>query len=182
MYNLERIELSVGETVRINRNNPQLDLTNGDQMVVTSIKGGTIQLEHILHKNDTPLPSLQLSGKTPLHLEYGYCSTVHGSQGLTSDRVYVALDTKSRTTSMNLYYVAISRARHEARIYTDSLKALPSAIAKRYNKTSALELQMERKWQKTPQNIATGNMGITPQQQNYPTDKKQQYQYGDDNG
>lgn len=55
------------------------------------------------------------------------------------------MDTRSRTTSMNLYYVAISRARQEARIYTNSAKELPVAIARRYSKTSTMELQKERK-------------------------------------
>jgi len=67
---------------------------------------------------------------------------------LTNDRALIALDTKSRTTSMNLYYVAISRARHEARIYTNSCKELPAAIARRFDKSTALALQRERQWQR----------------------------------
>lgn len=41
------------------------------------------------------------------------------AQGLTNDRALIAIDTQSRTTSMNLSYVVISRARHEARVYVN---------------------------------------------------------------
>lgn len=36
------------------------------------------------------------------------------------------------------------RARLEARVYTDAIAGLPAAIAKRYDKTTALSLQKER--------------------------------------
>ena len=42
---------------------------------------------------------------------------------------------------MNLYYVAISRARQEARVYTNSIQALPTAITRRIDKSTALEIQ-----------------------------------------
>ncbi|WP_296227613.1 C-terminal helicase domain-containing protein [Ralstonia sp. UBA689] len=70
-------------------------------------------------KNDAPQRVIfieelsELIGKAPT-------TTVHSSQGLTNDRALIALDTKSRSTLMNLYYVAISRARYEARVYTNS--------------------------------------------------------------
>ncbi|KDR26172.1 hypothetical protein BG60_23865 [Caballeronia zhejiangensis] len=54
---------------------------------------------------------------------------------------------------MNLYYVAISRARHEARVYTDSMKSLPAAIARRFDKTTALAIQRERELQRRGQDM-----------------------------
>ena len=91
---------------------------------------------------------MELPATRPLHLEHAYASTVHSAQGLTTDRVLAALDAHSRTTSMNLYYVAISRARYEGRVYTDSLADLPAAIARRYDKTTAMEIARERKTQR----------------------------------
>lgn len=143
VYQAGKAELAVGDTVRINRNNPALDLTNGDRMSVTGIIGQTIRLEAIGKGHMQPRV-VELEGRKPLHLEYAYASTVHSAQGLTNDRVFIDLDTKSRTTSMNLYYVAISRARYEARIFTDKQSALPSAISRHFTKTTALELQREK--------------------------------------
>ena len=52
---------------------------------------------------------------------------MHSAQGLSTDRMMVDLDTRSLTTGKDLYYVAISRARYEAMVYTNSRKELPSA-------------------------------------------------------
>ncbi|VVE59120.1 MobF family relaxase [Pandoraea sputorum] len=147
VYQLERAELSVGDTVRINRNDPGRDLTNGDRLRVVGVAGGAVtleSLESIEPRDAQSARSFALPTTRPLHLEHAYASTVHSAQGLTSERALIMLDTRSRTTSMNLYYVAISRARHEARIYTNSLGELPDAIARRFDKSTALALQRER--------------------------------------
>ena len=40
-----------------------------------------------------------------------------------------------------MYYVAISRARQEARIYTDDRSKLPLAVAREHAKHAAMELE-----------------------------------------
>jgi hypothetical protein len=144
VYGLERAELTVGDTIRINRNDARLDLTSGDRMRIAGVTGGVVKLESVEHGDGRAIRTVELLSGKPLHLEHAYASTVHSSQGLTSDRALIALDTRSRTTSMNLYYVAISRARHEVRIYTNSTKELPAAIGRRFDKTTALEIQRQR--------------------------------------
>ncbi|AIY44236.1 IncW plasmid conjugative relaxase protein TrwC (TraI-like protein) (plasmid) [Collimonas arenae] len=183
VYNLERPELAVGDTIRINRNTPSLDLTNGDRMRVAGIVGGAVHLDSIEQKDGRPVRSLDLPASKPLHLEHAYASTVHSSQGLTNDRAMIALDTASRTTSLNLYYVAISRAKHEARVYTNSVAGLPAAIARRFDKTTALSIQKERTIQRQAQGLqpigaANGKQSIQHKQvdkkqlQTPPTEKK----------
>jgi len=169
VYHLERAELSVGDTVRINRNDPGRDLTNGDRMRVAGVIGGVVKLESVEQRDGRPARALELPTNRPLHLEHAYASTVHSSQGLTNDRALIALDTKSRTTSMNLYYVAISRARYEARVYTNSVKELPAAIARRFDKTTALAIQRERELQRRsagmqPKGAADGKQALQRQQ------------------
>ncbi|MGZ8283210.1 MAG: ATP-binding domain-containing protein [Allosphingosinicella sp.] len=87
---------------------------------------------------------VELPTDRPLHLEHAYATTVHGAQGLTSDRVLIEAQTNSRTTARDVYYVAISRARHEARIYTNDLGRLPAAVARENRKDAALDLVRER--------------------------------------
>lgn len=165
VYHQERAELSVGDVVRINRNDAARDLANGDRMRVASVGGGVIKLE-ALHQSGQPNRAVELLANKPLHLEHAYATTVHSAQGLTNDRALISLDTKSRTTSMNLYYVAVSRARHEARIYTDSVKNLPTAIARRFDKDTALELQRERQGQSGGLSAGiTAGRQVTPQLQ-----------------
>ena len=71
-------------------------------------------------------------------------TTVHSAQGLTTDRMMVDLDTRSLTTGKDLYYVAISRARFEVTIYTNSRAELPAAISREGVKTAALDIRRER--------------------------------------
>ncbi|VVE55928.1 hypothetical protein [Pandoraea sputorum] len=150
VYQLERAELSVGDTVRINRNDPGRDLTNGDRLRVAGVAGGAVTLQSLESpesiKQGVPraVRSLELPTTRALHLEHAYAFAVHSAQGLTTDRALIALGTRSRTASMNLYYVAISRARHEARAYTNLLGELPDAIARRFDTSMALALQRER--------------------------------------
>ena len=103
-----------------------------------------IELASTKERDGKPERVVKLPANKPLHLEHAYSATVHSAQGLTNDRVMISVNTKSRTTSLNLFYVAISRARLEARIYTDAIAGLPGAIAKRYDKSTALALQKER--------------------------------------
>jgi ATP-dependent exoDNAse (exonuclease V) alpha subunit len=85
--------------------------------------------------------TVQLRADRPLHLDHAYATTIHSSQGTTADRVLIDAATKSRTTSKDVYYVAISRAQHEARIYTDDAAKLPRAIERDRPKHAALDLQ-----------------------------------------
>ncbi|CAH0273998.1 MobF family relaxase [Pseudomonas carnis] len=161
VYKAERPELSIGDLVRITRNTPSLDLTNGDRMRVVSTANGLIELASTKERDGKPERVVKLPANKPLHLEHAYSATVHSAQGLTNDRVMISVNTKSRTTSLNLFYVAISRARLEARIYTDAIAGLPGAIAKRYDKTTALTLQQERDAQRlqkshAPKTVADG--------------------------
>jgi ATP-dependent exoDNAse (exonuclease V) alpha subunit len=104
-YHLDRQELSAGDVIRINRNEAALNLTNGDRMRVDGIHGGVVKLSRLGEEGGPR--TLELLSNKPLHLELAYTSTVHSSQRLTADRTFICLDTQSRTTSMNLYYVVI---------------------------------------------------------------------------
>ncbi|TBX01934.1 MobF family relaxase, partial [Xanthomonas citri] len=84
VYRLERAELSVGDTVRINRNDPGRDLTNGDRMRVAGVIGGVVKLESVEQRDGRPARAFELPTNRPLHLEHAYASTVHSAQGLTN--------------------------------------------------------------------------------------------------
>ena len=74
------------------------------------------------------------------HWEHAYASTVHAAQGKTTDRVLVHIDTKfEKTIGSESFYVAISRARHEARLYVDDRSKLPIAIGRSQQKPYGLE-------------------------------------------
>lgn len=133
VYQPERAELAPGDKVRITRNDARLDVANGDRFTVERVTNGMVTLRSA-HR------SIELSTDKPLHVDYAYATTVHSSQGLTADRVLIDAQTKSMTTAKDVYYVAISRARHDARIYTNSVAELPKAISRENVKHAALDL------------------------------------------
>ena len=133
VYQPERSELAIGDRVRITRNDAGRDLANGDRFTVAAVAADRVTLEGGGRR-------VELPADRPLHLEHAYATTVHGAQGLTSDRVLIEAQTTSRTTARDVYYVAITRARHEARIYTDDLGRLPAAVARENRKDAALDL------------------------------------------
>jgi ATP-dependent exoDNAse (exonuclease V) alpha subunit len=67
------------------------------------------------------------------HLDYGYAVTSHSSQGQTADRVLVHVDTeKAGETLVNrrLAYVAVSRGRYDAQIYTNDKRQLSEQLSR----------------------------------------------------
>ncbi|WP_427047328.1 MobF family relaxase [Halomonas casei] len=135
VYEHERNEFSPGDRVRITRNDAKLDLANGDRFSVVSSQNDELKL-----KNDEGR-EVTLSGEKALHLDYAYATTVHSSQGLTADRVLVDAQTNSRVTARDVHYVAISRARFEASIYTNSSAKLAKAVERENGKNAALDIQ-----------------------------------------
>lgn len=129
--------LSVGDVVRVTANDRARDLINGDMARVTAIapQGQTLTLQFDDGR------SVVLDGRRPLALDYGYCSTVHASQGQTCDKVMIEADAHSLTANANTFYVAISRARYHAQIYTDDREMLPMAMSRQIENLAALDVQ-----------------------------------------
>ncbi len=132
VYRPEKAEISIGEKVRINRNEAKLDLANGDRFTVKAVDQKQVTLTDGKRE-------VQLSTEKPLHMEHSYATTIHSSQGLTSERVFI-----DKPTSKDLYYVGISRAKTDARIYTDDRKELPKNISRESIKFTALDINRSK--------------------------------------
>lgn len=74
------------------------------------------------------------------HLDHGYAVTSHSSQGLTSERVLVNMDTEvhPELISSRFAYVSVSRASHDAQIYTNDAANLAESLSRDVSKTSAI--------------------------------------------
>ena len=80
------------------------------------------------------------------HLDHGYAVTSHSSQGQTAGRVLVHVDTQrtsEKLVNQRLAYVAVSRGRYDARIYTDDKLMLVRALDRDVSHRSALEGKAE---------------------------------------
>ena len=132
----ETCELAVGDQVRVTANDRQHGLINGDLAKVVALDADRrLTLEFADSRRVT------LNGERPLALDYGYCSTVYSAQGQTCERVLIEADSHSLTANQNCFYVAISRARQTAQIYTDDREMLPVAMGRELERESALDLR-----------------------------------------
>jgi ATP-dependent exoDNAse (exonuclease V) alpha subunit len=82
------------------------------------------------------------------HLDYGYAMTSYSSQGQTADRVIVhvaARDLENRElVNRRFAYVALSRAREDAQIYTNDAAALAAKLDRPVSKEVAIEVKPAR--------------------------------------
>jgi conjugative relaxase-like TrwC/TraI family protein len=107
---------------------------------------GTIQY---LDENGNIAVKLDGSGRTVAwnlnqhkHVDYAYAMTSHSSQGATVDRALIHIDTgDSHIRSLideTLAYVAASRPRYDAQIFTDDAGQLSKALSRRHENATAL--------------------------------------------
>jgi conjugative relaxase-like TrwC/TraI family protein len=76
------------------------------------------------------------------HLDHGYVVTSHSSQGVTADRVLIHIDSEQvgeQLVNSRLAYVAVSRARYDAQIYTNEVGNLGDALSREVTHSAALE-------------------------------------------
>ncbi|TAJ72812.1 MAG: conjugative relaxase [Phenylobacterium sp.] len=136
VYEPVRQELARGDVVRITRNDAAKDLANGDRFTVAYVSAAAVVLESDKRQVTLPLDR-------PLHIDCAYATTAHSSQGLTVDRVLIEAETNRKTTARDTFYVAISRARLHAYVYTNDAHDLPRAIDRDVQKSAALDLQRQ---------------------------------------
>lgn len=134
VYEQVEAELSAGDWIRVTRNDAKLDLVNGGRFEVLAVTPTTVTIGG----NGRRL-TLDAAGG-PLHLDRAYATTSHSAQGLTCDRAFINAESFSRTTQRDVYYVAISRARYEAEIFTDNVSKLASVVDRLEEKTAALDI------------------------------------------
>jgi ATP-dependent exoDNAse (exonuclease V) alpha subunit len=80
------------------------------------------------------------------HLDYGYAVTGHSSQGQTAHRVLVHVDTEQageKLVNRRLAYVAVSRGRYDAQIYTNDKTSLAEGLVRDVSHRSAIEPSRE---------------------------------------
>ncbi len=149
-YNPQRLRgVNVSETA-------QREFASGDRLQFTAPdkKLGIVRRElSTITKLSSDEITVKLDGKDGRTLtfdpkefrsfDHGYAVTSHSAQGLTTDRVLVNIDTDGPRGLINsrLAYVAISRAAHEAHIYTNDARSLAVALSTEYSKTSAVEFR-----------------------------------------
>jgi ATP-dependent exoDNAse (exonuclease V) alpha subunit len=130
-------ELSVGDRIQFTAPDKSLGVANRDMAAIEAIHpDGRLSVR--LDNNR----QIEFDPNEHRHLDHGYAVTSHSSQGLTAERVLVHADTSVHPDLLNsrFAYVSISRASHEATLFTDDLAKLGPQLGAEVSKTSALEI------------------------------------------
>jgi len=135
VYRPVQLALSVGDRVRITAGGKTIDgkhrLNNGSLLTVEGFnKRGDIIVDHgwVIDKDFG-------------HLTHGYALTSHASQGDTVEKVFVAISSQSLpATNQRTAYVALTRGREQAVVFTDDREELLKAISRPDDPMSATQL------------------------------------------
>lgn len=140
VYGVREMPVAVGDRLKVTENS--LDetgrhrLTNGDLVTVAGFSpSGGVVLE-----NKWTLP------RDFGHLAHGYVITADSAQAKTVDAVFLAIGQESlAATDMRRFYVMVSRAREDARIYTDDKEGLMRSAQRESVRLSATDLIGEKR-------------------------------------
>jgi len=134
-YRPTQIALAIGDRVRVTAGGKTKDgehrLSNGSLLTVRGFtQRGDIIVDHgwVIDKEFG-------------HLTHGYVVTSHASQGVTVDKVFIGMSSDSfPATYQRTGYVAITRGKEQAQIFTDDKKELLKAVCRPDEPQSATEL------------------------------------------
>ena len=134
-YRPAQLALGVGDRIRVTAGYKTKDgkhrLSNGSLVTVQGFtKRGDIIVDHgwVIDRDFG-------------HLSHGYVVTSHASQGVTVDKVFVGISSESfPATYQRTAYVALTRGREQAQIFTDDLNDLLKAVSRPDDPLSATEL------------------------------------------
>jgi conjugative relaxase-like TrwC/TraI family protein len=146
-YRPTQIALAAGDRVRVTAGGKTKDgqhrLSNGSLMTVQGFtKGGDIIVDHgwVIDREFG-------------HLTHGYVVTSHASQGVTVDKVFIGVSSESfPATYQRTAYVAVTRGREQAQIFTNDRKELLKAVCRPDEPLSATELAESAKHTPTLRN------------------------------
>lgn len=135
VYRPKPLSLAVGDRIRITAGGTTKDgkhrLSNG---ALFTVEGFTRQGD--LKVNDGWVIDHDFG-----HLRHGYVTTSHASQGATVNKVFVAIDSEStKATDQRTAYVAVTRGKEQAIIFTDDHLELLKAAQRAGQSLTATEL------------------------------------------
>ena len=130
-------EFSIGDRIQFTAPDKSLGVANRELAVIETVHPDG-RLSARLDNNR----QIEFNPGEHRHFDHGYAVTSHSSQGLTADRVLVHADTSTHPDLLNnrFAYVSISRASHQATLFTDDMKKLAPQLGAEVAKTSALEI------------------------------------------
>ena len=138
VYNEEVLKLQAGLKILFTKNNREYGIINSETAVIKSINDINIQLQFEDGKIRN-IPKNELK-----HISYGYCVTVHNSQGKTFDNMIAAISSHKLLNNQKSWLVTISRHRNEFTALVENKNQLKAYLLRNEgNEISAIELEKQ---------------------------------------
>lgn len=130
-------EFSVGDRIQFTAPDKSLGVANRDLAVIESIAPDGRILAGLDNNRKVAFNPVEHR-----HFDHGYAVTSHSAQGLTAERVLINADTSVHPDLLNsrFGYVAVSRASHEATVFTNDMSRLGHQLSTEVSKSSALKI------------------------------------------
>jgi len=131
-------EFSKGDRIQFTAPSKGLKVANRDLGTVKKItSGGDLEIRLDSGRE------VRFNVREHAHLDHGYAVTSHSSQGQTAERVLVNVDTEKSEALVNsrFAYVSVSRARHDAQIYTNDGGKLSHMLSRESSQPTATEVE-----------------------------------------
>jgi conjugative relaxase-like TrwC/TraI family protein len=134
-------EFSVGDRIQFTAPDKALNVANRDLAMIDAIAPDGSGNTRIKARLDSGR-AVEFDPAEHRHFDHGYAVTSHSSQGLTAERVLVNADTGVHPDLVNsrFGYVSVSRASHDATVFTDNFAKLAPQLSADISKTSALKI------------------------------------------
>jgi len=131
-------EFAVGDRLQFTAPNRELGVANRDLGTVQKIDENGAMIVRMDGGKDR---TITFDPAQMRHFDHGYAVTSHSSQGLTSERVLVNMDTNVHPELINtrFAYVSVSRASQDAQIFTNNSATLVESLGRDVTKASALD-------------------------------------------
>jgi conjugative relaxase-like TrwC/TraI family protein len=137
VFREEMRSFSVGDRIQFTAPANDLRVANRELGTIETVEGdGRLRLK----MDDGHAVELD-THKRP-HLDYGYAMTSHSSQGQTADRVLIHADTELGAKDLlnsRMAYVAVSRGRYGAQIYTNNAATLGQELSRDVSHSPAIQ-------------------------------------------
>jgi conjugative relaxase-like TrwC/TraI family protein len=137
VFREEMRSFSVGDRIQFTAPANDLRVANRELGTIRSIDEVG---HHCLRMDDSRTVGLDPT-KHP-HLDHGYAMTSHSGQGQTADRVLIHVDTELGAKDLlnsRMAYVAVSRGRYDAQIYTNNAATLGRELSRDVSHSPAIQ-------------------------------------------
>lgn len=132
-----RAKSSLFIPILITQNNEEIDLFNGEMGLMVKSKADQMPLVYFPEKNPGEKPR-QFSLHELPRWEYGFCLSVHKSQGSEFDHVALLIPPGSEEFGRELVYTAVTRAKQHLEIIGES-RIIQKLLKKRSRKMSGIK-------------------------------------------